>query len=121
MPFPGFPTDFQAPAMTLASVSSGTSIFIETIFESRYKHVPELKKMGANIVPSKDSIVICGVNLNGAKVMATDLRGGAGLVVAGLNAKGTTVVSGVEYIDRGYEKIEKIFEKLGGKIARKMV
>lgn len=120
-PYPKFPTDLQPIATAILCQSNGRCIVEENVFENRFSYVDELKKMGANIVPSKDSIVICGANLNGAKVMATDLRGGAGLVVAGLNAKGTTVVSGVEYIDRGYEKIEKIFEKLGGKIARKMV
>ena len=120
-PYPKFPTDLQPIATAILCQSNGRCIVEENVFENRFLYVDELKKMGANIVQSKDSIVICGANLNGAKVMATDLRGGAGLVVAGLNAKGATVVSGVEYIDRGYEKIEKIFEKLGGKIARKIV
>ena len=119
MPFPGFPTDFQAPAMTMASVCDGTSIFIETIFESRYKHVPELKRMGANISIEGSVAVVQGVKkLNSAKVYAEDLRGGIALVLAGFSAEGTSYVHNLKHIDRGYEKIEDNFRLLGADIKR---
>ncbi|MBE6755486.1 MAG: UDP-N-acetylglucosamine 1-carboxyvinyltransferase [Ruminococcaceae bacterium] len=121
MPYPGFPTDFQAPAMTMASVAEGTAIFIETIFESRYKHVSELKKMGANITTQGTVAVVQGVKrLTGAKVYAEDLRGGAALVLAGLAAEGKTEVYNLKHIDRGYEKIEEKLSSLGAEIEREV-
>ncbi len=119
LPYPGFPTDMQAQLMTLLSICKGTSIIIETIFESRYKHVDELLKMGANIRIDSRVAVIKGVDsLNGAQVVARDLRGGAALVIAGLAANGETIVTGLEHIDRGYYKIEDKLSALGAKIIR---
>ena len=119
MPYPGFPTDAQAPLMAAACLGSGTSIFVENIFESRYKHVGELLRLGANIKVEGRVAVIEGVpRLSGAPVEAADLRGGAALVVAGLASRGATEVSGVRYIDRGYENLERSFAQLGASIRR---
>ena len=121
MPFPGFPTDFQAPSMAMATVSDGTSIFIETIFESRYKHVSQLKRMGANISVEGSVAVVQGVNkLSGATVRAEDLRGGAALVLASLAAEGESQVLNIRHIDRGYEKIENNLRLLGAEIYREV-
>ncbi len=121
MPYPGFPTDFQSPAMVMASVADGIGIFIETIFESRYKHVPQLSRMGANISVEGSVAVVQGVRkLNGADVYAQDLRGGAALVVAGLAAEGVTNIYNLKHIDRGYEKIEENLFLLGAKIKREV-
>lgn len=118
-PYPGFPTDLQAPVTALETLSVGTSVITETIFETRFKHVPELLKMGADITVSGRTAVVKGVErLNGAEVFAEDLRGGAALVIAGLAAKGTTVVGNINHIDRGYESIETLFRTLGGDITR---
>ena len=106
MPYPGFPTDAQPLVMAMAAVGRGTSIFVETIFENRYKHAEGLQRLGANIkVEGKVAIVEGVEQLRGAPVMSHDLRGGAALVVAGLCAKGRTEVGGVEYIRRGYENL----------------
>lgn len=119
MPYPGFPTDAQAPLMALCCVAQGTSVFVENIFENRYKHVGELSRMGADIrVEGKVAIVNGVPKLFGATVKATDLRGGAAMVLAGLCAEGETVVSDVFHIDRGYECMEKDLAKLGAKIYR---
>ena len=119
LPYPGFPTDMQAQLMAYLSICKGTSIIIETIFESRYKHVDELLKMGANIRIDGRMAVIKGVGtLNGAQVLARDLRGGAALVVAGLAARGETIVSGLEHIDRGYYKLDERFCLLGAEVKR---
>jgi UDP-N-acetylglucosamine 1-carboxyvinyltransferase len=119
MPYPGFPTDAQAPLMAMSTKAYGTSIFIENIFENRYKHAAELVRLGANIkIEGKVAIVEGTESLFGAPVEATDLRGGASLVIAGLAAEGQTVVSGLHHIDRGYASIEKELEKLGAKISR---
>lgn len=119
MPYPGFPTDIQSPFMALMSVADGTSVMVETIFENRFKHVEELKRMGADIQVDGRVAVIRGVNrLSGAKTTASDLRGGAALVIAGLCADGISRISGTEYIDRGYETIEKNIKELGGIIKR---
>lgn len=121
MPYPGFPTDFQAPAMTMASVADATAIFVETIFESRYKHVSELKRMGANITIHGSVAVVQGVEkLSGANVYAEDLRGGAALVLAALAAEGKTEVYNLKHIDRGYENIEKNLWSLGAEIKREV-
>lgn len=121
MPYPGFPTDFQAPAMAMAAVADGTSIFIETIFESRYKHVPELKKMGANISVEGSVAVVQGTSkLTSANVYAGDLRGGAALVIGALAAEGETSIFNIKHIDRGYENIEENLLGLGAEIKREI-
>ncbi len=118
-PYPGFPTDAQALFMAALSSAEGTTVFVENIFESRYKHVPELLKMGADIIVDGRLAAVTGCNfIQGANIEAQDLRGGAALVVAGLSAIGDTVISGVEHIDRGYENIENTFEALGASIKR---
>lgn len=119
MPYPGFPTDAQAPIMSLASVADGTSVFVENIFENRYKHVGELMRLGAKIKVEGRVAVVEGVpRLSGATVCAMDLRGGAALVIAGLAAEGITEVDGLHHIDRGYEKIEETLNSAGAKIVR---
>lgn len=119
LPYPGFPTDLQQPMCTLLSVTDGRSIINESIWESRFKYVDELKKMGANIKVEGRLAIIDGVNkLTGATVTATDLRAGAAMIIAGLIADGTTVITGVDHIDRGYPNIEKKFRKLGADIKR---
>lgn len=117
LPYPGFPTDAQAPLMAATCKSKGITIFIENLFESRFKHAAELNKMGADITQFKNAAVVRGVKrLSGAEVVAADLRGGAALVVAGLMAKGKTTVLNSEYIDRGYENIVADLRSLGAKI-----
>lgn len=119
MPYPGFPTDIQSPFMALASVSEGTGIFVENIFENRYQHVEELVRMGADIQVDARVAVVCGVErLSGAKVVAKELRGGAALVLAGLAAEGITEVENIKYIDRGYEDLEKYLGVCGANIRR---
>jgi UDP-N-acetylglucosamine 1-carboxyvinyltransferase len=119
MPYPGFPTDMQAQFMVLMAVAGGSSMIAETIFENRFIHVSELKRMGADIKISGNTAIIAGVpSLYGAPVMATDLRASASLILAGLAAKGTTVISRVYHLDRGYENIEKKFSLLGADIRR---
>lgn len=119
MPYPGFPTDAQAPIMAMATVSNGTTMFIENIFESRYKHVAELLRLGAKISVEGRVAVVEGVRgLSGAPVKAFDLRGGAAMVAAGLVAQGITSVDNVKYIDRGYQCIEKDLTALGGNVTR---
>lgn len=119
MPYPGFPTDAQAPLMALMTRAKGSSMFVETIFESRYKHVSELCRMGADIQVESRICVVNGVKkLTGATVYADDLRGGAALVVAGLGAEGVTRIRNVHHIDRGYEEIETHITQLNGNIKR---
>lgn len=118
-PYPGFPTDAQSPLMAVLTLADGTSIFVENIFESRFKHVAELARMGADITVDGRMAVIRGVQrLSGAKVNAMDLRGGAALVVAGLAAEGRTEVDDAFHIDRGYERLEESLSKLGARIKR---
>ncbi len=118
-PYPGFPTDMQAQFMALMCVSQDTSLIQETIFENRFMHVSELRRMGADIQVSGHQAVVKGVSrLNGAPVMATDLRASASLVLAGLRAEGATVISRVYHLDRGYETLEKKLSGLGAKIER---
>ncbi len=118
-PYPGFPTDMQAQFMTLMSVSNGLSLISERIFENRFMHVSELKRMGADIRICGRSAVIQGVpELSAAPVMASDLRASASLILAGLVAKGQTEVNRVYHLDRGYEDIENKFRKLGAAIKR---
>lgn len=119
MPYPGFPTDIQAPVVAMLSVAQGTSVVIETIFESRYKYIGELSRLGAKVRVDGRMAVIEGVNeLHGVPVITPDLRGGAALVLAGLAAKGTTEISQIKHIDRGYEKLEQIFSSLSADIKR---
>jgi len=120
MPYPGFPTDIQSPFMTLASIADGTSIITETIFENRFRNAEELSRMGANIKIDGRCAIISGIKrLSGANVVAGELRGGASLIIAGLNACGITSIDKCEYIDRGYESIEKNLSRCGAKIYRK--
>lgn len=119
MPYPGFPTDAQAPIMAVASIANGTSIFVENIFENRYKHAIELNRMGADIKIEGKVAIVKGVNkLFGTTVKAQDLRGGASLVLAGLVADGVTKVEDIHHIERGYEDINKVFRKLGANISK---
>jgi UDP-N-acetylglucosamine 1-carboxyvinyltransferase len=118
-PYPGFPTDMQAQFMVLMSIAGGLSIISETIFENRFIHVSELKRMGADIIISGNTAMVKGVpKLSGAPVMATDLRASASLILAGLAAKGQTEVHRVYHLDRGYQSIEKKFAGLGAAIQR---
>ncbi len=119
LPYPGFPTDMQAQFMVLMSVAKGLSVISETVFENRFIHVGELKRMGADITISGNAAMIKGVpTLSGAQVMATDLRASASLILAGLIARGTTDVNRVYHLDRGYEKFEEKFTQLGADIRR---
>lgn len=120
LPYPGFPTDMQAQMMAVTTLARGTSVFIETVFESRYKQADELIKMGANIRIDGRTAVIKGVKkLTGARVTARDLRGGAALVLAGLAAEGTTIIDNINtHIDRGYDKLEIKLKKIGADIQR---
>lgn len=118
-PYPGFPTDMQAQFMILMSLAKGLSVISETIFENRFIHVSELKRMGADIRIQEDSAIIQGVeSLSGAQVMATDLRASASLILAGLAAEGVTEVSRVYHLDRGYEGLDKKLAALGANIKR---
>lgn len=119
LPYPGFPTDVQQPMSTLLTMAQGRSIVNESIYESRFKHIDELKKMGANVKIEGRIAIIDGVEkLYGTSVKATDLRAGAALVIAGLAAQGKTEVEGIEHIDRGYLYIEEKFKALGADISR---
>ncbi len=118
-PYPGFPTDLQAQMMVLMSVAGGASMITETIFENRFMHVPELGRMGANINVHGASAMVRGVPaLTGAEVMATDLRASVSLVLAGLVAKGETVINRVYHLDRGYERLEEKLAACGADIER---
>lgn len=117
--YPGFPTDLQSQILTLQTVSKGTSVIVENIFETRFKTVPQLVKMGADVTVNGRTAVVRGVErLTGAEVSATDLRGGASLVLAGMSAQGETVIDNVYHIDRGYEDLSLILPVLGVKIKR---
>ncbi|MCI8395587.1 MAG: UDP-N-acetylglucosamine 1-carboxyvinyltransferase [Acutalibacter sp.] len=117
MPYPGFPTDAQPVVMSMAAVGSGTSVFVENIFENRYRHAEGLQRLGAKIKVEGKVAIVEGVDrLAGAPVEAWDLRGGAALVVAGLAARGRTEIEGVEYIRRGYEDIAGNLALLGARI-----
>ncbi|MDD4569740.1 MAG: UDP-N-acetylglucosamine 1-carboxyvinyltransferase [Tepidanaerobacteraceae bacterium] len=120
LPYPGFPTDMQAPMMALLSTVEGTSILTETIFENRFKHAQELRRMGANISINGNTAIIKGVKeLTGAMVEAKDLRAGAALIMAALAAEGETHVEGVYHVERGYESIQDNLVALGAKIVKK--
>lgn len=119
LPYPGFPTDLQPQVMALLCRAEGTSLVVENIFESRFAHVGELQRMGASIdVGGKVAVVHGARRLSGAQVRAGDLRGGAALVIAGLTAEGTTVVSDIYHIERGYEKMEAKLRSLGAEVSR---
>lgn len=119
LPYPGFPTDMQAQMMALMCRANGLSVITETVFENRFVHVSELQRMGADIRLEGNNAIVRGLpNLTGAPVMATDLRASASLVLAGLAADGTTEVSRIYHLDRGYEKLDDKLTKLGAKIKR---
>jgi UDP-N-acetylglucosamine 1-carboxyvinyltransferase len=118
-PYPGFPTDLQAPFMAALTTAVGTSVIRESVFEARFKHVNELTRMGADVSVDLQTAVVRGVaQLSGASVEATDLRGGAALVIAGLMADGTTRVEGLQHIDRGYQQLDVYLRDLGAAIVR---
>jgi UDP-N-acetylglucosamine 1-carboxyvinyltransferase len=118
-PYPAFPTDMQAQFMALDSIARGTAVLTETVFENRFMHALELQRLGADIEISGNTAVVKGVpQLDGARVMATDLRASASLVIAGLVARGETVVERVYHLDRGYECIEEKLSQLGARIKR---
>ncbi|MEA3283458.1 MAG: UDP-N-acetylglucosamine 1-carboxyvinyltransferase [Synergistota bacterium] len=118
LPYPGFPTDVQPQLMAVMSLAQGTSVIKESIFESRFLHVSELKKMGADVELQGNTAIVKGVNhFNCSEVMATDLRAGAALILAGLATEGETVVHGMGHVERGYENIEVNLSSVGAKIA----
>ena len=118
-PFPGFPTDMQAQFTVLNALSKGSSVVTENVFENRFMHVQELKRMGCDITVKGSNAFVKGVSeLTGAPVMATDLRASASLILAGLCAKGETIVDRIYHIDRGYERIEEKLSYLGANITR---
>jgi UDP-N-acetylglucosamine 1-carboxyvinyltransferase len=119
LPFPGFPTDMQAQFMSVMAVAEGSSIISETIFENRFMHVPELQRLGADVVIKGTSAFIKGKEkLIGAPLMATDLRASASLIIGGLSAEGETIVNRIYHLDRGYEKMEERLRSLGADIER---
>ncbi len=118
MPYPGFPTDCQAQLMAAACTARGTTVFLENIFENRYRHTDELIRMGADIRVSGRVAVVEGKILHGADMLATDLRGGAAMVVAALAAKDKSTIGNISHIDRGYERIEEKLSAIGADIAR---
>jgi UDP-N-acetylglucosamine 1-carboxyvinyltransferase len=119
MPFPGFPTDLQAQIMALMTLANGLSVITETIFENRFMHVAELERMGANIKIDGHSAIVKGLSkLSGARVMATDLRASASLVVAALAAEGETHLSRVYHLDRGYDDLVGKLSRVGAKVRR---
>jgi len=118
-PYPGFPTDLQAQFLALMTVANGASVVTETIFENRFMHVPELHRMGANITLQGRSALVRGVErLEGAPVMASDLRASASLVMAGLVAEGETEVRRIYHLDRGYERLEEKLQLVGADVER---
>lgn len=118
-PFPGFPTDLQAQMLALNCVAEGACVVAENLFETRFHHVPELCRMGADITVKGRTALVRGVSaLHGADVVVKDLRGGAALTIAGLKAEGVTRVANVSYIDRGYSELENKLRLLGAKIKR---
>lgn len=119
LPYPGYPTDLQQPITSLLTRAHGTSIVTDNIYHTRFRHVDELKRMGARIkVEGRSAVIEGGTPLQGARVRATDLRAGAALVIAGLMAEGTTEIVGVDHIDRGYENFEAKLRDLGARVWR---
>jgi UDP-N-acetylglucosamine 1-carboxyvinyltransferase len=119
LPHPAFPTDMQAQLMALDCIADGTATITETIFENRFMHVQELRRLGADIEVRGNTAIVRGVaRLNGANVMATDLRASASLVMAGLCAQGETRIDRIYHLDRGYERIEEKLSRLGARISR---
>jgi UDP-N-acetylglucosamine 1-carboxyvinyltransferase len=120
LPYPGFPTDMQAQMVALMTLAEGTSVVTETVFESRFMHVEELRRMGASIRVEGNRLIVTGrPSLTGAPVMASDLRASAGLILAGLAAEGVTEVQRVYHLDRGYERLEEKLQALGATIERR--
>ena len=118
-PYPGFPTDLQAQIMVLMTKAKGTSVIKENIFENRFMHISELRRMGANIkIYGRKAVIFGNTKLNGAELMATDLRASVSLVLAGLIASKKTTVNRIYHLDRGYEKIEKKLSSCGAQIRR---
>ncbi len=118
-PYPGFPTDAQPPVMAASLTAEGTTVFVENIFENRFRHIAELQRMGADIKTEGRVAIVSGVKkLCGAPITATDLRGGASLVAAALGAEGTTEISGLAHIDRGYDDIAGVLKSLGADVKR---
>lgn len=118
-PYPGFPTDLQPPGMVLLTAAKGLSVITENVFDGRFNHVDELKRMGARIkVEGRTALIEGGVSLSGAPVTATDLRSGAALIIAALTAEGESQISAVEHVDRGYDKFEQKLIELGAEIDR---
>jgi UDP-N-acetylglucosamine 1-carboxyvinyltransferase len=120
-PFPGFPTDLQPPMLSFLCTAPGTSVIEETIFNARFSYVNELSRMGADVrvaIENNTALIKGGTPLSGAPVEAPDIRAGAALVVAGLAAQGQTDIIGLEYIDRGYERLEEMLSELGGQVQR---
>ena len=119
LPYPGFPTDMQPQMSAVLCLANGTSIMTESIFENRFRYIDELSRMGANIKVEGNIAIIDGIDeFEGAEVTAPDLRAGAALILSGLAAEGITKINRVDYIDRGYEEIEKKLSALGADIAR---
>ena len=119
LPHPGFPTDVQAQMMAFMTQTPGISVITERIFESRFTHVQEMERLGAEISIEGPSAIVNGVQkLSGAEVMASDLRASAALVIAGMVAKGTTWVNRIYHLDRGYENLDEKFKALGAKVKR---
>lgn len=119
LPYPGFPTDMQAPIAALLTTARGTSVIIETVFENRFKYTEGLILMGADIkVDGRIAVIRGRARLNGASVTASDLRGGAALIIAGLSAEGTTIIDGIEHVDRGYENLHNNLKQIGALIER---
>jgi UDP-N-acetylglucosamine 1-carboxyvinyltransferase len=120
MPYPGFPTDMQAQFMALMTIGRGTGIINETVFENRFMHAAELNRMGADISVEGRCAVVRGVRqLTGTQVRATDLRAGAALIISALAAEGKTEIGDIEYVDRGYFRIEEKLSDLGARIERR--
>lgn len=118
-PYPGFPTDLQQPITTLLTLAKGSSIVTDNIYSSRFRHVDELRRMGATLkVEGRSAVIEGGVKLNGAKVVASDLRAGAALFIAGLATSGTTELEGLDHIDRGYENLVGKLQALGADVQR---
>ena len=118
LPYPGFPTDLQSQMMVLLTQADSTSLVIETVWENRFMHVDELKRMGANIQIDGSSALIKPSELSGAEVTATDLRAGAALILAGLVADGVTIIEDISHVERGYEEIEEKLKGLGAYIEK---